>query len=87
MVIVPFDQNIQFHSLAPKYGWCHIRFASIWRNLMLTVGDTFPAFALKAVKPGPEGLKLDSAFTDISSDTDAGKWKLVFFWPKDFTFA
>jgi alkyl hydroperoxide reductase subunit AhpC len=53
---------------------------------MLTVGDTFPAFALKAVKGGPEGLKLDTAFTDIGSDTDAGKWKLVFFWPKDFTF-
>ena len=53
---------------------------------MLTVGDTFPAFALKAVKGGPEGLKLDTAFTDIASDTDAGKWKLVFFWPKDFTF-
>jgi alkyl hydroperoxide reductase subunit AhpC len=53
---------------------------------MLTVGDTFPAFALKAVKGGPAGLKLDTAFIDIGSDTDAGKWKLVFFWPKDFTF-
>jgi lipoyl-dependent peroxiredoxin subunit C len=55
-------------------------------NFMLTVGDTFPAFALKAVKGGPDGLKMDTAFTDIGSDTDAGKWKLVFFWPKDFTF-
>src|SRR3954454_4204286 len=53
---------------------------------MLTVGDTFPAFALKAVKGGPEGLKLDTAFTEITSATDEGKWKLVFFWPKDFTF-
>ena len=53
---------------------------------MLTVGDTFPAFSLKAVRGGPEGLKLESAFTDIGADTDAGKWKLVFFWPKDFTF-
>ena len=53
---------------------------------MLTVGDTFPAFSLKAVKAGPAGLKLDTAFTDISSATDAGQWKLVFFWPKDFTF-
>jgi lipoyl-dependent peroxiredoxin subunit C len=55
-------------------------------NLMLTVGDTFPTFALKAVKAGPDGLKLATAFTDIGSDTDAGKWKLIFFWPKDFTF-
>jgi peroxiredoxin (alkyl hydroperoxide reductase subunit C) len=53
---------------------------------MLTVGDTFPAFALKAVKGGPAGLNLDTAFTEIASDTDQGKWKLVFFWPKDFTF-
>jgi alkyl hydroperoxide reductase subunit AhpC len=53
---------------------------------MLTIGDTFPSFSLKAVKAGPEGLKLDSAFTDITNTTDAGKWKLVFFWPKDFTF-
>src|SRR5690349_16038404 len=45
-----------------------------------------PAFALKAVKGGPAGLKLDSAFTEITSTSDEGKWKLVFFWPKDFTF-
>ena len=53
---------------------------------MLTVGDTFPNFTLTAVKPGAEGLKLASAFTEISDASDAGKWKLVFFWPKDFTF-
>jgi alkyl hydroperoxide reductase subunit AhpC len=53
---------------------------------MLTVGDTFPAFALKAVQGGPAGLNLDTAFIDITSSSDPGKWKLVFFWPKDFTF-
>ena len=53
---------------------------------MLTIGDKFPEFNLKAVKGGPEGLNLKSSFTDISSATDEGKWKLVFFWPKDFTF-
>ena len=53
---------------------------------MLTVGDTFPSFAHKAVKHGPEGLNLNTAFTDITSESDAGKWKVVFFWPKDFTF-
>ncbi len=53
---------------------------------MLTVGDTFPTFAVKAVKGGPEGLNLKTCFTDITSDSDAGKWKIVFFWPKDFTF-
>jgi lipoyl-dependent peroxiredoxin subunit C len=42
--------------------------------------------AMNTVKGDPESLKLDTAFTDITSDTDAGKRKLVFFWPKDFTF-
>jgi len=53
---------------------------------MLTVGDKFPSFKLQAVKAGSEGLDLKTAFTDISSESDAGKWKVVFFWPKDFTF-
>jgi peroxiredoxin (alkyl hydroperoxide reductase subunit C) len=53
---------------------------------MLTIGDTFPSFALKAVKPGKAGLDLKTCFTDITGTSDAGKWKLVFFWPKDFTF-
>jgi peroxiredoxin (alkyl hydroperoxide reductase subunit C) len=53
---------------------------------MLGVGDKFPSFSLPAVKGGPEGLVLKSAFTEIDNDTNAGKWKIVFFWPKDFTF-
>ena len=49
---------------------------------MLTVGDKFPAFNLKAaVSTDPK-----TAFTDVTQDSDAGKWKIVFFWPKDFTF-
>jgi alkyl hydroperoxide reductase subunit AhpC len=53
---------------------------------MLTIGDEFPAFALQAVKGGPDGLSLKTCFTEITDKSDAGKWKLVFFWPKDFTF-
>jgi peroxiredoxin (alkyl hydroperoxide reductase subunit C) len=54
---------------------------------MLTVGDKFPAFKLTAVKGGKEGLLgPGKSFTEISETTDAGKWKVVFFWPKDFTF-
>lgn len=49
---------------------------------MLTIGDKFPAFSLKAV------VSVDprQAFAEVSDQTDAGKWKVVFFWPKDFTF-
>ena len=49
---------------------------------MLTVGDTFPAFALKGVV----SRDLKTAFADFTEASDAGKWKIVFFWPKDFTF-
>jgi lipoyl-dependent peroxiredoxin subunit C len=49
---------------------------------MLTVGDRFPAFDLKAVVSTDPKV----AFTQISERSDEGKWKVVFFWPKDFTF-
>jgi peroxiredoxin (alkyl hydroperoxide reductase subunit C) len=52
---------------------------------MLTIGDQFPSFSVTAVPGGPEGLKLDG-FTTITDQSDAGKWKVFFFWPKDFTF-
>jgi len=49
---------------------------------MLTVGDRIPAFDLQAVV----ALDQDKAFTRITEKSDAGKWKVIFFWPKDFTF-
>jgi peroxiredoxin (alkyl hydroperoxide reductase subunit C) len=49
---------------------------------MLTVGDKFPAFDLKAVVSSDP----KTVFTTITDQSDAGKWKVVFFWPKDFTF-
>lgn len=49
---------------------------------MLIVGDTFPQFDLKAVV----STDPNTAFTQIGRDSAAGKWKIVFFWPKDFTF-
>ena len=49
---------------------------------MLTIGDKFPEFNVKAVV----STDMAKAFTDISNESDQGKWKIVFFWPKDFTF-
>ncbi len=49
---------------------------------MLTVGDKFPAFALTAVN----GTDVKTAFTPASNESYAGKWLVVFAWPKDFTF-
>ncbi|HEX6999325.1 MAG TPA: peroxiredoxin [Gammaproteobacteria bacterium] len=49
---------------------------------MLTVGDKFPQFSLKATVAD----ELDHAFETITNDRYPGKWLVVFFWPKDFTF-
>lgn len=49
---------------------------------MITVGKQFPRFQLKATISN----ELHNAFNLISNDTYAGKWLVVFFWPKDFTF-
>ena len=49
---------------------------------MLTVGDSFPKFDLTAVVSND----LNTAFQPRNNESDAGKWKIVFFWPKDFTF-
>lgn len=53
------------------------------RNIvMLTVGQIFPEFHLKGVV----STKIEEAFTEINNATYSGKWQVVFFWPKDFTF-
>ena len=49
---------------------------------MLTVGDRFPEFNLKAVI----GLDQNHEFQDITHESFPGKWKVHFFWPMDFTF-
>jgi alkyl hydroperoxide reductase subunit AhpC len=49
---------------------------------MLTVGDKFPSFDLKAVV----SLERDKEFRQVRSQDFPGRWKVVFFWPKDFTF-
>ncbi|MBY0407860.1 MAG: peroxiredoxin [Rickettsiales bacterium] len=49
---------------------------------MLGVGHAFPAFALKATISND----VTTAFTDITDKSHPGKWLVVFFWPKDFTF-
>ena len=47
---------------------------------MLTVGDRFPAFRLKAV------ASKEAKFEEITDQSFPGEWKIYFFWPKDFTF-
>jgi peroxiredoxin (alkyl hydroperoxide reductase subunit C) len=49
---------------------------------MLTIGEKFPAFEVTALVD----LDLKKAFETITDKSYAGKWKVYFFWPKDFTF-
>ena len=49
---------------------------------MLGVGDLFPKFQVTATVSND----IKNAFTEINNDTYQGKWLVVFFWPKDFTF-
>jgi peroxiredoxin (alkyl hydroperoxide reductase subunit C) len=49
---------------------------------VLTVGDQFPEYSLTACVD----LDADKAFTTIDHKSYQGKWRVVFFWPKDFTF-
>ena len=49
---------------------------------MLGVGEKFPSFRLKATVSTDK----DKAFRDLTDQDFEGKWKVYFFWPKDFTF-
>jgi alkyl hydroperoxide reductase subunit AhpC len=49
---------------------------------MLTVGDTLPKFKLTSVV----SLEKGKEFTDLTEESHAGKWKVLFLWPMDFTF-
>ncbi|KAB1646518.1 MULTISPECIES: peroxiredoxin [unclassified Pseudoclavibacter] len=57
---------------------------------VLTIGDQFPDYELTGVVPGDlskvEANKPEDFFTTVSSKDNPGKWRVVFFWPKDFTF-
>ena len=49
---------------------------------MLAIGRKFPAFKLTGVVNND----VRTAFKDFDEKSHAGKWLVVFFWPKDFTF-
>jgi hypothetical protein len=49
---------------------------------MLTIGDKFPTFNAQAVVSREAGKE----FAQLTDKSFEGKWKVVFFWPKDFTF-
>ncbi|MEO8736155.1 MAG: peroxiredoxin [Edaphobacter sp.] len=51
---------------------------------MLQIGEKFPNYSVTAtISTDKDEAK---AFTTITEESYPGKWKLYFFWPKDFTF-
>lgn len=49
---------------------------------MKTVGDKLTAFTVTGVRPGQPA----DAFFDITQDSFMGKWKIIVYYPKDWTF-
>jgi len=49
---------------------------------MKTIGDQLPEFELTSVISN----NINTAFKSISDKSHPGKWRVIFFWPKDFTF-
>lgn len=55
---------------------------------MLGIGEKLPSFSVTGVKPGFNKHEENgvSAFETVTEESFAGKWKIIFFYPKDFTF-
>ena len=55
---------------------------------MLGVGQKLPDFKVVGVKPGFMRHEENggSAFETLTNESFDGKWKIIFFYPKDFTF-
>jgi peroxiredoxin (alkyl hydroperoxide reductase subunit C) len=63
-------------------------FLTEMESSMLGVGDKLPEFNVIGVKPKfmKHEENGESAFEDITDQSFEGKWKVIFFYPKDFTF-
>ena len=49
---------------------------------MLGIGQKFPQYSLTGVVSNDQA----KAFQPFDANSNKGKWRVVFFWPKDFTF-
>lgn len=49
---------------------------------MLTIGDRFPDFQLQSVV----SLEAGKEFQTLTNHSFEGHWRVIFFWPMDFTF-
>jgi peroxiredoxin (alkyl hydroperoxide reductase subunit C) len=63
-------------------------FFLLGENAMKTIGDKVEAFSVVGVKPGFNHHEENgqSAFEEVTEKSFPGKWKIIYFYPKDFTF-
>ena len=55
--------------------------------MTISVGQKLPEFNLTATADLPfADINIDNVFININQDTYRGKWLVLFFYPKDFTF-
>ncbi len=57
---------------------------------LLTIDDEFPEFSLTALRGGNlhdiDADKPEDYFETVDNNSYDGKWRVIFFYPKDFTF-
>src|SRR4051812_2690284 len=63
-------------------GTAHITLTRRSFSHMSGIGQRFPQFSLTGVVSND----IEKAFQPFTQDSFPGKWRVVFFWPKDFTF-
>jgi len=91
-MFVKINQKRQFDSLRfplLRHSISHIATAiKTLRKIMKTIGDTVLPFSVAGVKPGFNNHEENgvSAFEEITEKSFPGKWKIIYFYPKDFTF-
>ena len=64
-------------------------FFTLEEMFMLTVGNKLESFVVTGVKPGGGLLQkgeMPDLFFDITEKSFEGKWKVIVYYPKDFTF-
>mgnify|MGYP005993704443 CR=1 FL=1 len=55
--------------------------------MSIQIGSPLPDFQLKAVDALPlKDITIDNVFIDLTKQDYIGKWLILFFYPKDFTF-
>lgn len=80
---ITINYSIRFFALEKDLQLLYNLIRSM-KNQIISVGSQFPEFKKLAVV----SLEKDKEFYEISSEDykNAGKWLVMFWWPKDFTF-